>query len=146
MKIKILFKKSRPDAILPTKVGLLEAGWDLYYAGDTVLFSQAKRQILLDTGICMAIPAGWYGQIESRSGLALKAQLAHRAGIIDCTWRSSVQVLLRNEDDDVSIHIIKPGDRVAQILFHEVPEVEWEEVDELPTSYRGENGWGSSGT
>ena len=93
----------------------------------------------------MAIPPGWEGQVRPRSGLAIKHGIGvlNAPGTIDSDYRGEVQVILINLGGER--FEIKRGDRIAQLVFARVEEVALETVDELPSSGRGDGGFGSSG-
>lgn len=118
------------------------AGYDLYAAEAAVIFP--GQRALIKTDIAMGIPAGFYGRISDRSGMAYKNGATCIGKIIDSVYRGNVGVILLNTDKHDSI-IVKVGDRPAQIIFHKYEEAEFEEVSELGTTERGERGYGSSG-
>ena len=99
----------------------------------------------IDTGISIAIPDGWEGQIRPRSGLAANKNLSvlNTPGTIDSDYRGSIMVLLHNHGNRAQT--IQHGDRIAQILFAPVPKVTWIETDSLSETDRGEGGFGSTG-
>ena len=142
--IDVKIKRLSPGAVLPTKAHEHDAGWDFYAPVDmeTVTLWPGQRRTI-NTGISVAIPVGWYLQIMSRSSLASKS-IDARAGVIDCTYRGDISVMLHN-DNDMTEREIKPGDKIAQGVFLMVPDVNWEEVDELDETVRGNGGFGSSG-
>jgi dUTP pyrophosphatase len=143
MNVKI--KKLSPNATIPTKAHLSDAGWDLYSSED-ICIGPGERA-LVSTNISMSIPNGFVGLIWPRSGLSVKKGIDVLAGVIDATYRGEVKVCLLNtgkswEDD---VFIINAGDRIAQILFQEVPHFNLVEVQDLDSTDRAENGFGSSG-
>lgn len=142
--IDVKIKRLTPGSILPTKAHEHDAGWDFYAPVDmeTVTLWPGQRRII-KTGISVAIPVGWYLQIMSRSSLASKS-IDARAGVIDCTYRGDIGIMLHNDSDMVEREI-KPGDKIAQGVFLMVPAVNWEEVDILDETARGNGGFGSSG-
>ena len=142
--IDVKIKRLSPGAVLPTKAHEYDAGWDFYAPVDmeTVTLWPGQRRII-NTGISVAIPVGWYLQIMSRSSLASES-IDARAGVIDCTYRGDIGVMLHN-DSDMTEREIKPGNKIAQGVFLMVPEVSWEEVDTLDETARGSGGFGSSG-
>lgn len=142
--IDVKIKRLTPGSILPTKAHEHDAGWDFYAPVDmeTVTLWPGQRRII-KTGISVAIPVGWYLQIMSRSGLASKS-IDARAGVIDCTYRGDIGIMLHN-DSNLIEREIKPGDKIAQGVFLMVPEVSWDEVDTLDDTARGNGGFGSSG-
>ena len=142
--IDVKVKRLTPGSILPTKAHEHDAGWDFYAPVDmeTVTLWPGQRRTI-NTGISVAIPTGWYLQIMSRSSLASKS-IDARAGVIDCTYRGEIGIMLHNDSDMVEREI-KPGDKIAQGVFLMVPDVNWEEVDTLDETSRGTGGYGSSG-
>ena len=117
------------------------AGYDLFASNDVVI--KARDQALVPTGIALDIPEGYYGQIKPRSGLALKRHITVDAGVIDRDYRGPVGVLMVNRSSEV-FHI-KVGDRIAQLVLIKITTPEVLEVDDLPTTHRGERGFGSTG-
>lgn len=142
--ISVKIKRLRESAILPTKAHAGDAGWDFYAPSDmeTVTIWPHGRHII-QTGISLAIPDGWYLQVMSRSGLASK-YIDARAGVIDCSYRGEIGIMLHN-DHWYSEREIKAGDKIAQGIFLPVPVVLWKEVDSLDETERGDGGYGSSG-
>jgi dUTP pyrophosphatase len=98
------------------------------------------------TGITVAIPDGYEIQVRPRSGLARNhgIQLVNAPGTIDADYRGEIHVLLINMGHEP--FVIERGDRIAQLVLSEVPQIMWDEVDELPSSERGHGGFGSTGT
>ncbi len=121
-----------------------DAGLDLRSRIDVVI-APGKRQ-LVPTGIAIAIPEGFAGFVQPRSGLALKKGLTivNTPGLIDSGYRGELGVIALNTDTDEPIVIAK-GDRIAQLVIQEVPVVDLIVVDELDKTFRGETGFGSSG-
>ena len=101
---------------------------------------------LVKTGIAIAIPPGYGGFVQPRSGLALRhgVTVLNSPGLIDAGYRDEISVLLVNHDPNQAFDIA-PGDRIAQLVIQRVEEVEWDEVDTLDDSSRGLGGWGSTG-
>jgi dUTP pyrophosphatase len=97
------------------------------------------------TGLALAIPMGFEGQVRARSGLALKYGIAvlNGPGTIDSDYRGPLGIILGNLGGDE--FTIRDGDRIAQIVFTRVPGTVLEEVDELPSTDRGEGGFGHTG-
>ncbi|KAK3329556.1 dUTP diphosphatase [Apodospora peruviana] len=138
----LLIKKLSDKARVPTRGSAFAAGYDLYAAKETVV--PARGKVLVDTDISMAVPAGTYGRIAPRSGLASKNFIDVGAGVIDADYRGQVKVLLFNHSDvDFAI---KEGDRVAQLVLERIYTPEVLEVQELEESVRGAGGFGSTGT
>lgn len=130
---------------LPERATPGAAGFDLRAAIDLPLVIEPGRRLLVPTGIAMAIPAGWEGQVRPRSGLALKhgVTLINAPGTIDCDYRGELKVPLVNLGE--AAYTLTRGDRIAQILFAPVPEVALRVVAALGHSGRGSGGFGSTG-
>jgi dUTP pyrophosphatase len=141
----VLIRRLRADAVLPRYMTEAAAGLDLAAALDeqAVLAPGERRGI--PTGLALAIPAGYEGQVRPRSGLARRCGLtvANAPGTIDADYRGEVIVLLINLGTEPVR--IAPGDRIAQLVIAPVAHAEIAEVDELPASARGEGGFGSTG-
>jgi dUTP pyrophosphatase len=136
--VKLLEKNS----IIPTKANANDAGWDLYSIVDIVIPSKQRNTV--KTGIALEIPEHMAGLIWPRSGLSVKKGIDVLAGVIDSGYRGEIMVCLYNTSDE---HVsINRGDRIAQIIFQEVPCVMMLHQEGLGSSQRGDNGFGSSGT
>ncbi|ROT37318.1 dUTP pyrophosphatase [Sodiomyces alkalinus F11] len=137
----LLVKKLSDKARLPTRGSAFAAGYDLYAAKETTI--PARGKALVDTDIAISVPAGTYGRIAPRSGLAAKHFIDTGAGVIDADYRGQVKVLLFNHSDtDFSV---AEGDRVAQLVIERIYTPEVVEVAELEESVRGAGGFGSTG-
>lgn len=137
-------KKLSEDAIIPTNQTGLEAGYDLYSTEDAWLRPHERK--LFKTNLSMEIPDGYYGRIAPRSGLAYKQGLDVLAGVIDQTYRGDIGVILYNTnggDESNSIQI-KKGQAIAQIIIENCAKVEFNVINELSETARGEKGYGSS--
>ena len=141
MTISIKCKKILDSASVPTRAHEHDAGWDLYSSERSFVIS-SKRKVV-STSISLAIPDGYVGLIWPRSGLAAKKGIDVFAGVIDSGYRGEIKVCLYNSSG-VNFEINK-GDRIAQIIFHKIPQTEMLEVDSLGDSIRGDSGFGSSG-
>lgn len=137
----LLVKLISDKATLPTRGSALSAGHDLYAAADTVV--PARGKALVDTGLSIAVPAGTYGRIAPRSGLAAKHSIDTGAGVIDADYRGEVKVLLFNYGD--ADFEVKHGDRVAQLILERVHMAPVRQVDDLEATVRGAGGFGSTG-
>ena len=133
-------KRLNENAILPTK-NKGDAGYDLYSLGEVVLAPNATT--LIDTGIALEIPSGYVGLVWPRSGMAVKYGLDTMAGVIDSTYRGELKVLLWNNSD--AYMMFKPGTKIAQLVVQQHLDDEVVEVTELSNTFRGENGFGSTG-
>ena len=100
----------------------------------------------MPTGICIAIPEGFAGFVQPRSGLALRHGVTclNSPGLIDAGYRDEISVLLVNLDSQVPFDV-RRGDRIAQLVIQRVENVTWHEVETLDDSARGTGGWGSTG-
>lgn len=129
------------EATAPTQGSSGAAGFDLYSIVDLELPPQEWRAI--DTGVALAIPEGYYGKIESRSGLAFREGITAIAGVIDSDYRDAIKVILLN--NSFRGFRVRKGDRIGQIVFlkHESPELVV--VQELNSTERGTGGFGSTG-
>lgn len=134
-------KKLNPKAIIPTRSNQSDAGWDLYSM--TTRSLAPSQRVIYKTGISFEIPEGYVGLVWPRSGLSINSGIDVLAGVVDSGYRGEVMVCLLNTGVDWVE--IKEGDRIAQILFQEVPEFQLQEVEILQNSDRGASGFGSSG-
>ncbi|KFG86967.1 dUTP pyrophosphatase [Metarhizium anisopliae] len=134
-------KKLSDKARLPTRGSAFAAGYDIYASKDTTV--PARGKVLVDTDISIAVPAGTYGRIAPRSGLASKHFIDTGAGVIDADYRGQVKVLLFNHAE--TDFEIKEGDRIAQLVIERIYTPEVVEVQELEESVRGAGGFGSTG-
>ena len=139
----IEIKKIHPDAILPKYAHKGDSGMDLYSIIDHTL--KPFERIAVPTGLELAIPEGYEGQVRPKSGLALRYGLTmpNSPGTIDSGYRGEIMVGIINlgEKD----YILEKGHKVAQMVIQKKEIVSIEEVKELSKSHRGENGFGSSG-
>lgn len=100
-------------------------------------------KVAVKTGIALAIPEGWYGNIRAKSGLAASTSVMIDAGIVDPGYRGEIMVIVANVGDYP--YDILRGTKIAQILFEPIFGVKFEEVKDLPASDRGAKGFGSTG-
>jgi dUTP pyrophosphatase len=120
----------------------LNIGYDLASAVDTVV--PAKGKAIVKTDLAIAIPENTYARIAPRSGLAVKHFIDVGAGVVDYDYRGNVGVVLFNHSDvDFTV---RQSDRIAQLILEKISMVPVEEVEELPSTERGEGGFGSTGT
>ena len=141
--IELPIRRLRPDAQVPTRAYAGDAGIDLA-ACERVELAPGERA-LVPTGLAVAIPAGYAGYVQPRSGLATKhgISIVNTPGLVDSGYRGELLVNLLNTDQREPF-VVEPGMRIAQLVVLAVPEVEPVEVDELPESERGDRGFGSS--
>ncbi len=134
-----------PDLPLPAYARAGDAGLDLLARFDTTLLPRGGRA-LVPTGVAFALPEGYAGFVQPRSGLALRhgVTVLNSPGLIDAGYRDELKVLLVNLDPAEPFEIHR-GDRIAQLVVQAVAHVEWMPVDELPRSERGAGGFGHTG-
>ena len=137
-------KRLDEEVELPSYAYEGDAGLDLRSAENVVLKPFERR--LVSTGLAIAIPDGYAGCVQPRSGLALREGLsmANTPGLIDAHYRGELKVCAINLDPEREIHITK-GERIAQLVIQKVPRVSLMEVDSLDETDRGVGGFGSSG-
>jgi dUTP pyrophosphatase len=133
----------RDGAVLPARAYDGDAGLDLT-ACERVELAPGERA-LVPTGLAVAIPEGYAGYVQPRSGLASKhgISIVNTPGLVDSGYRGELLVNLLNTDAHEPF-TVEPGMRIAQLVVLEIPQVELVEVDELPDSERGVRGFGSS--
>jgi dUTP pyrophosphatase len=141
--IELAFQRLREDAIVPVRAYTGDAGLDLA-ACDRVELGPGERAVV-GTGLAVAIPEGYAGFVQPRSGLASRhgISVVNAPGLIDSGYRGEVRVVLLNTDRAESF-VVEPGMRIAQLVVLEVPQLELVETEELPESERGIRGFGSS--
>jgi len=138
---KIKIKKLHPNAIIPKYAHEGDAGLDLCSIKNYSLGPMEKE--LIETGISMEIPKGYFGSIRDRSGLAVKYSLHTLAGVIDSGYRGQIGVVIMNLGKKE--FKINKGDRIAQMLIQPVIIPEIEEVEDTGKTSRGDGGFGSTG-
>ena len=129
--------------MLPRQAYEGDAGLDLAACERVVL--EPGERATVSTGVAVAIPPGYAGYVQPRSGLAADhgITMVNAPGLVDSGYRGELRVILLNTDREESFEI-EPGMRIAQLVVLSVPPVELRLVDELPASERGERGFGSS--
>lgn len=138
-----------PGAQVPAQATPGAAGWDLRARLDDVVRLEPGKRVTIPTGIRLALPVGYEGQVRPRSGLAADYGLTvgNAPGTVDSDYRGEVLVLLVNHG--VHDFDVKPGDRIAQLVIAPVPQVRLsvvESVDALGSTARGDGGFGSTGS
>ena len=133
------------DLPLPAYAKEGDAGADLV-ANENVMLPPAGGRALISTGIAIAIPEGYAGFVQPRSGLAAKHGVTclNTPGLIDSGYRGELKVLLVNTDPETPFAVVK-GERIAQLVIQRVESVEFIEVEALSDSDRGSGGFGSTG-
>jgi dUTP pyrophosphatase len=145
MRPRVMFRRMRPDAVIPKYMTANAAGLDLCAALDAPVAMAAGERVAISTGLAMAIPEGFEGQVRPRSGLAREhgVTVVNAPGTIDADFRGTVHVLLVNLGSGP--FTVKPGERIAQLVIAPVAQADLAEVDELPATERGTGGFGSTG-
>ena len=143
--LPVPLRRLDPDLPAPSYARDGDAGADLVASQDAVLAPGGGRA-LVPTGVAVAIPVGYAGFIQPRSGLALKHGVTclNTPGLIDAGYRDELKVLLVNTDPAEAYHV-RRGDRIAQLVIKAVESADFIEVTELPPSERGLGGFGHSG-
>jgi len=141
--IELSVVRLREDATLPERAYAGDAGLDLSTC-ERVELGPGERAIV-PTGIAVAVPEGFAGFVQPRSGLAARHGIAvvNSPGLIDSGYRGEIRVVLLNTDRERTF-VAEAGERVAQLVVLPAPALELVEVDELPVSERGVRGFGSS--
>ncbi|MBM6906884.1 dUTP diphosphatase [Collinsella intestinalis] len=142
--ITVPLKRLDPSVELPSYAYEGDAGLDLRSNIDIDL--APFERALIPTGLAIAIPDGFAGFVQPRSGLAIKRgfSIVNTPGLIDAHYRGELMIIGINLDSHESIHIAR-GERIAQLVIQEVPTVNLVEVEELDETDRGSGGFGSSG-
>ena len=132
------------NAVIPAYAYSGDAGVDLRAAAHVTL--APFERALIPTGLAIAIPDGYAGFVQPRSGLAIKqgVTVLNTPGLIDSQYRGELKVALINLDPS-NVFEVNPGDRIAQLVIQKVENVEWCVVDSLDETDRGQGGFGSSG-
>jgi dUTP pyrophosphatase len=141
--IELSIQRLRDDAVVPTRAYAGDAGLDLASC-ERVELGPGERATVA-TGLAVAIPDGYAGFVQPRSGLASRhgITIVNTPGLVDSGYRGELKVILLNTDAHEAF-VVEPGMRIAQLVVMQVPGVDPVEVDELPESERGARGFGSS--
>jgi dUTP pyrophosphatase len=141
--MEVAVKLLRPDARLPERAHPGDAGADLFSVEEITIPAGERRTV--GTGLALAIPGGWAGFVQPRSGLAFKhgIMVVNSPGLIDAGYRGEVRVALYNSGSES--FSVKVGERIAQLVLQRVEEPTFSAATELPATVRGEGGFGSSG-
>lgn len=139
MKVKI--KKLHPNAVIPAYAKPGDAGMDLTCISES--WNEDNSMVTYDTGLAMEIPEGHVGLLFPRSSVSKTSLvLANSVGVIDSGYRGPIMFKFRYPEEGMVYDV---GDRVGQIIILPYPQVEFEEVEELSNTERGEGGFGSTG-
>lgn len=142
--MNVLITRLDPGLPLPSRGHPGDAGLDLHSRVDAVI--PPGRRMLLPTGVAIALPNGYAAFVHPRSGLAVRhgVGVVNGPGTIDAGYRGEIKVCLINLDPEHEVAFHR-GDRIAQLVVQQLPEVELVEVDRLPGSARDTGGFGSTG-
>jgi dUTP pyrophosphatase len=145
MRPRVQIKKLRPDAVVPAYMSEHAAGLDVCAAIDAAIVIAPGERVAISTGLAIALPHGFEGQVRPRSGLAKNhgITVVNSPGTIDADFRGAVTILLINHGREPVT--IAPKDRIAQLVIAPVVQAELVEVAELDTTERGAGGFGSTG-
>ena len=144
MKVQVLVTRLDPDLPLPKYARGGDAGADIVSRIDVTL--APGERTLVPTGISIALPDGYVALVHPRSGLAIKhgVTMVNSPGTVDAGYRGELQIILINHDPKESVSF-KRGDRIAQLVIQKVESAQFLEVENLPGSGRGDDGFGSTG-
>lgn len=142
MKVKIVNRSAWPA---PAYATIQSAGMDLKANIEEPVTIAPLQRVMVPTGLSIALPEGTEAQIRPRSGLAAKhgVTVLNSPGTIDADYRGEIKVILVNLSD--TPFIVNPGERIAQMVIARYEHVEWDEVETLDGTVRGEGGFGSTG-
>lgn len=142
MQVKII---NRSKHALPTYETSASAGMDVRANLDEAIELKPLERALVKTGLFMELPVGYECQVRPRSGLALKKGITvlNSPGTVDADYRGEVGVILINLSNET--FVVEDGERIAQLVFAEVAQAEWTQVEELTETDRGAGGFGSTG-
>ena len=142
MKVQIVNKSAYPTPAYATEKS---AGMDLKANIDEPFVLKPLERQVVPTGLFIALPDGFSGDIQPRSGLAAKygVTVCNTPGLCDPDFRGEIKVILINLSNEN--FVVNPGERIAQLVIRKFERVEWEEVAVLDETERGEGGFGSTG-
>lgn len=143
--MKVELKKLTTTAIIPERGSVSAAGYDLFADVSEEVEIKPHETKMIGTGVAIAIPEGYFGGVYARSGLSYKEGLrpANCTGVIDSDYRGEIKVTVHNDSNES--RIIKPGQKMAQLVIQPYLSVEFDEVEELDETQRGQGGFGSTG-
>lgn len=143
--VDIQVKRLHQSAQLPAYMTELAAGMDLFACLDQALLLAPGERCLVGTGIALAIPAGYEGQVRPRSGLAIKkgVTLVNAPGTIDADYRGEIKIVLINHGQEQVT--VMPGERIAQLIIAPVHRARLTTVQELDATARNRGGFGHTG-
>ncbi|SEN44486.1 dUTP pyrophosphatase [Lihuaxuella thermophila] len=143
--VQIIQLPGNEDIPLPVKMSSGASGFDLYAAVSEPVRIEPGKWKLIPTGVALSMPHGLEAQVRPRSGLALKHGLTvlNSPGTIDADYRGEIGIILLNLGEQP--YIVKRGDRVAQLVFMQIPDVRLQVVEQLDETSRGTGGFGHTG-
>ncbi|MCR4693850.1 MAG: dUTP diphosphatase [Pseudobutyrivibrio sp.] len=143
--MKINFTKLTDSATVPQRGSLYAAGYDLFADINEDIEIMPHETKLIGTGLSMEIPEGYFGGVFARSGLSMKEGLrpANCVGVIDSDYRGEVKVSLHNDSE--VLRVVTPQEKIAQLVVLPFLSVEFNEVESLSDTDRGQGGFGSTG-
>lgn len=128
---------------LPTYQSKDAAGCDLCYCGEQSIILYALDRVFIHTGVHIALPEGYEAQVRGRSGLNKNHGIVVPTGTIDADYRGDIGVVVYNLSREP--FVIHPGDRIAQLVISPVIQADWQQVESLDQTERGDGGFGSTG-
>lgn len=142
MKVKIINRSAFPSPAYATE---MSAGMDLKANISEAVLLEPLQRAMIPTGIYLALPEGTEAQVRPRSGLAAKFGISvlNAPGTIDADYRGELKVILVNLSNEP--FTVNPGERIAQLVLARYERIEWDEVETLDETCRGEGGFGSTG-
>ena len=142
MQVKIINRSTFPSPAYATE---MSAGMDLKANITEAVLLEPLQRAMIPTGIYLALPEGTEAQVRPRSGLAAKFGISvlNAPGTIDADYRGEVKVILVNLSNEP--FTVNPGERIAQLVLARYERIEWDEVETLDETCRGEGGFGSTG-
>jgi len=142
--VEVLIKRLDTGLPVPRPAHPGDAGCDLYLTADVDI--APGQRVVVGTGVCIALPAGYAGFVHPRSGLAARhgVTIVNAPGTVDAGYRGEIKVILLNSDAEHPVRF-RRGDRIAQLVIQRVERPVFIEVTSLPGSQRGEGGHGSTG-
>jgi dUTP pyrophosphatase len=142
IKVRIINQSTNP---LPEYATKGSAGMDIRAHLPAPVYLKPLERQLISTGLFIELPGGYEGQVRPRSGLAIKYGLTclNSPGTIDADYRGEIKVIIINLSQE--IQVIQPGERIAQLIVHEVRKVKWKEVEFIEETERNEGGFGHTG-
>ena len=140
--LKIINRSSNP---LPAYETAGSSGMDIRANLEEPITINSLERCLIPTGLFLEIPQGFEAQIRPRSGLAINHGLTclNTPGTIDADYRGEIKIIIVNLSNEP--HIVKHGDRIAQMIFQEIIKVSWKKADEISSTERGAGGFGHTG-